>query len=145
MKKLLTITLAILLIITLLILTGCSNEKKSEDTKKTSSNKKIEFFEGTKIPTPESVLGYEKPFVHNDLLDSDGTFYGGYSESGMDGYNSKVKSSDYDTYSKVIVENNFTLKNTSKDDDANIYEYTDGTSTVELRITDKAFEITITK
>lgn len=63
----------------------------------------------------------------------------------MDGYNSKVKSSDYDTYSKVLVENNFTLKNTSKDDDANIYEYTDGTSTVELRITDKAFEITITK
>ena len=41
MKKLLTITLAILLIITLLILTGCSNEKNQRILKKHLLTKKL--------------------------------------------------------------------------------------------------------
>ena len=52
---------------------------------------------------------------------------------------------------KNVIKNDFSnikkeiLKTVYSNIDANIYEYTDGTSTVELRITDKAFEITITK
>ena len=152
MKKSLIFIISILLIGALLIFTGCGTieENTSTEPNDTFSEtsdvqaQEVEFYEGTNVPSAESVLGYEQPVVSNDLLDTDGTFYAGYSASGVDGYNSNVKSSDYEIYSKILIENNFTLTNTSEEDGATVYEYTSDTSTVELNITETSFAITVT-
>ena len=152
MKKSLIFIVSILLIGTLLIFTGCgtNEENTSAEQNNTSSEtsniqaQEVEFYEGTNVPSAESVLGYEQPVVENDLITEDGTYYAGYSAAGIDGYNSNVKASDYDTYSKVLTENNFTLTNTTPEDDSTVYEYTSDTSTVKLTVSDTNFEISIT-
>lgn len=111
------------------------------------SKKDYDCFKGTNIPTPQSVLGYKKPFISNDQLDEDGSFYGGYMPYSDAEFNSNVKNpSDFEKYSKVIEEIGYKLDKTEDDEDgAKIYTYSDNFYEITLRIMTDHFEITLTK
>lgn len=116
-------------------------------TSESVSSKNIEFFEGTNVPTPESVLGYGHPLICTNELNTYGLYYGAYGKEILgieqENYVSIIKSTDYDTYSKVLTQNNFAFKSTSKDDEATIYEYENENANIRLRIKNDSFEITI--
>lgn len=140
------ILIFIFITIILLFLAGCGKDKDSKTTTSSDENKTIEYFEGTHIPTLESVLNYNKPTVRNDMLKESGFYYAAYSKNSYGEYNSNVNGNeDYETYSKILKDNGFKLDNTEENNGAKKYTYFDDEYSIELTIEDKSFSITINK
>lgn len=157
-KSIIGVVILLLIIIITCIVVFTKNNTSPNNYKKdvsTETNKidttdvevEISNIYDTNIPDPKSVLGYKEPFMSSDAWNDSKYYMAIYSpyDADKDFYSKVNNPSDYEKYSKLLIENGFELKNTEKDGNDTIYTYSDETYTITLTINKTTFHIIIEK